>query len=209
MTFCIALFSPRFCRQVRGMAASIAFFLAVVCLGKDASPTPVVSAKTLGAPLETTEYDEPSIKAALLIKLTPFFRWPDMEDTETNRPMRIGVLGRNPFGDSLNDLTKARTNSGRAFQVTYGSKPEQLKGCQVIFIASEPPPNWAEIRRVWEAKPVLLMGDQPDFIEQGGMVNLLIRQQKPFLQIKRRTIEKAGLKVKALLDNTKRIEWIP
>ena len=200
---------PRSWNQVRGAVATIAILLMTVCRGEGVANPQTTSTNRAGASMETREYSETRLKAALLVRLTPYFRWPETEATGTNQPVRIGVLGKNPFGDSLNELTRPGTNSVRGFQIVYGAKPEQLKGCQVIFIAAEPPPNWVEIRREWVAKPVLLVGDQPDFIEQGGMVNLLIRKKLPYLQIKRRTIEAVGIRVKGLLDNTKHIEWVP
>lgn len=171
--------------------------------------TQITSTNPAVASRASIEFSEAEIKAELLVRLTSFFRWPEKESTDTHQPFRIGVLGKSPFGSYLNKSAKSTTSQTRAFQIVYGSKPEQLRGCHVVFIASEPPPDWVEIRKEWVSKPVLLMGDHPDFIEQGGMVHLLIRDQRPFLRIKRRAIEASGIRATSLLDNTRRIEWVP
>ncbi len=209
MTCCIAPTFRRYWRQRPVFAASVAALLAAVCLGEEAPKARGTSGGGTVNSMESTGYAEFKIKAAVLIRLTPFFRWPGLENADTNSPTRIGVLGKNPFGEYLNEQSRKTTKSGHPVQIVYGSKPDQLKECQVIFIAQEPAPNWDEIRKAWAGKPVLLVGDQANFIEQGGMVNLLTRQQMPFLQIKRQAIEAAGLKVTGKLDNPNRIEWIP
>jgi len=147
MTFCTARSFPRSLNLVRGALVSMAILVVTVCRGGEVPNPQTVSTNRAGASTEKREYSETRLKAALLVRLTPYFRWPGTEATGTNQPVRIGVLGKNPFGDSLNELTRPGTNSVRGSQIVYGTKPEQLKGCQVIFIAAEPPPDWVEIRR--------------------------------------------------------------
>ena len=63
---------------------------------------------------------------------------------------------------------------------------------------------------VFRSRPVLVVGEEKGFADTGagGMVNLLIRDDRPALQVNQAEAEAAGLRLRAQLSQSRLIEYI-
>lgn len=151
---------------------------------------------------------EAELKAALLVKLAGFIVWPESAFGKSRSQFEIGVLGTNPFGTFLNRHEDKKIHGDRALKIRYASTASELKDCHVVFIASQHEGALGSILKVFEGRPVLIVGEEPGFAMNGGMINLLIREEKPYLEINARTAELAGLKFRGQLGSPKSVRWV-
>ncbi len=150
---------------------------------------------------------EPLIKAEFVLRFRTLFVWPNSSANSPANPWRIGVLGVNPYRAEFEQVVLAKKAEGVFFDVVSGMKPEQLKDCQIIFIPQADSQNWSAIHREWDGKPVLLVGEQADFIERGGMVWIRVENEKPFLEISRRAVDSVRLELTGQLYHRKQIKF--
>ncbi|MGH7971944.1 MAG: YfiR family protein, partial [Limisphaerales bacterium] len=55
---------------------------------------------------------EYQIKAVLLFNLTRFVDWPDSAFTAPDAPLVIGIVGRDPFGEALDEAVRGEEVNG-------------------------------------------------------------------------------------------------
>ena len=107
------------------------------------------------------------VKAAYLFNFAKFVEWPQ---TAAAGPLTICVAGRNVFGEVLSDTVRGETINGRPLAVRVILEPEP--GCHIIFV-----PRGAAVPaylRAARSSPTLTVGESPDFIAQGGIVNFTL-----------------------------------
>jgi hypothetical protein len=111
--------------------------------------------------------------AKYLRAFTAYVIWPTNSPAANSQPWRIAVLGNDPFDGVLEQVVKNNPVGSREFQIIHASSVEDLPACDVIYLAtkkSEVAEKWlAEIGR----RPVLTVGETADFLELGGMVQMV------------------------------------
>jgi hypothetical protein len=70
-------------------------------------------------------------KAGFLYNFIAFTEWP----AKVGNSLSVCVYGVDPFGDELNALQGKNVN-GRSLAIRSVANPDQVKGCQVVFVAS-------------------------------------------------------------------------
>ncbi len=185
-----------------GNAMSLRRFVGCVLVAGCCGVTNLTGAEKAPAPTEA------ELKAALLVKLAGFIVWPESAFAKSGSQFEIGVLGTNPFGTFLARHEDKRIHGDRALKIRHASTASELKDCHVVFIASQHEDALGSILKVFEGRPVLIVGEEPGFAMNGGMINLLIREEKPYLEINARTAELAGLKFRGQLGSPKSVRWV-
>ncbi len=148
------------------------------------------------------------LKAAILINIARFFTWPAETLGPTDQPFRIGILGTDPFGDHLRQESAAATIQGRPIGLVRAQRPEDLRGCQLVFIAPDRDLSLRDSLAPLARHTILVVGDEPEFAKRGGMVNLRLHGDQISLEICREAVEATGLGFRASLRQVKGIEWI-
>ena len=110
------------------------------------------------------------VKAAFLRNFAHYVSWPSEAFTDSRTPWHICVLGPDPFGDILEASLRGRTEQGRAFEVFRADGLEQLPSCQIIFLAYKDDARRRAVLDKLKSKPVLTVGDAPDFLREGGTI---------------------------------------
>lgn len=117
------------------------------------------------------------VEAAFLRNFARYVTWPDHAFPMNGSSWCIGVLGQDPFGDILEVTLEGRTEQGRSFEIFRVNTLNELPLCQIVFIAYES----AEKRRAalfeLKDKPVLTVGNAPDFLYEGGIILLEARER--------------------------------
>jgi hypothetical protein len=153
---------------------------------------------------------EPAVKAALVFGLTKLVIWPEKELPATDTPLRLGVLGKHPFGDRLDRLAEKRTPKVRPITVVYAQDASALRDCQVVFVSRDRRESLDTVLGVFRARPVLIVGDEKGFADTGvgGMVNLRTRDDRKALEVNQAAAEAAGLRLRAQLSQSQLIEYV-
>ena len=138
-----------------------------------------------------TEYE---VKAAFIYNFAKYVRWPEASTSEARKPFVIGVIGRDPFGQALDDAIRGQSLQGRAVSVKRFGKVEEIADCDILFISSSEKNNLPRILEVLHEAPVLTIGDMDRFAERGGMINLTTEEKRVRFEINVEAAERAGLK---------------
>ena len=122
--------------------------------------------------------DEYQVKAMFLYNFLRFVECSAWEETDTTKPIIIGILGDNPFGDSLT-LIADKEVEGRMLVIKHIDTIEEiahkdeLKKFQVLFICSSEGKNLKKIFEHIQNHSILTVSDTQDFVENGGMINFV------------------------------------
>jgi hypothetical protein len=117
------------------------------------------------------------VEAAFLRNFARYVTWPARAFTSERSPWLVCVLGGAHFDDSLEKTFEGRTEQGRAFEVVRASAPEQLPGCQIVYVGYASSAKRRAVLAEFRRRPVLTVGDAPEFLDEGGIVRLLVRDR--------------------------------
>jgi hypothetical protein len=153
---------------------------------------------------QATEYD---IKAVYLYNFLLFITWPPAEAEK----LVIGIVGDDPFGKAFREVedTAVKGTAKRLKTKRFGRyrEGEALGGCNILFISGSEKENFEKITAAVKNRPVLTAADSPGFLARGGMINLVVINDKVRWEINRTRIEEAGLKLTSqLLQSAVRVE---
>jgi hypothetical protein len=148
---------------------------------------------------QSSSADEYQIKAAFLYNFAKFVEWPPNGFRDGSAPLRICVLGHDPFGEALRNITHEKTVNGRKLEVDTVADLQNARSCHILFIAASEKAQLKHIFESLEGSDALLVGDVKDFIEQGGMINFVLENDRVQFEVSRKAAEKAGLKISSKL----------
>lgn len=119
----------------------------------------------------TATYGEYSIKAAVLYNFAKFTQWPDTAGRAGAAPIRICVLGQDPFGAAL-DVIDGRRIGDRVVVTARVSTAAEARSCQILFIGASEAESLAAIFDRLRHLPVLTVTDLPRGAASRGIVRL-------------------------------------
>jgi hypothetical protein len=134
--------------------------------------------------------DEYQVKAAFLYNFAKFVDWPPLTFRTDKDPVRICVLGQNPFGGALGEAFDGKTVLGRPFVVVSVPNADAVPDCQILFIGSSERKRLRSIFAELRTIGILTVGETEGFAAQGGIVNFKVEDGRVHLEI---NIEAAGL----------------
>jgi len=123
-----------------------------------------------GAEIRTSEYE---LKAAFLFNFTQFVDWPTNAFETDSSPIIIGVLGPDPFGDTLDRLAAGEEVRGRKLKIERYARLADSKAAHLLFISRVLNTQWPDIERELAGRPILTVSDMDRFAARGGMIHLV------------------------------------
>jgi hypothetical protein len=127
--------------------------------------------------------DEYHVKAAFLFNFAKFVEWPPQAFKSPSDPIAICVVGKDPFGDALEQAVNGRTAQGRSFTLRQLTDAHQAAGCQILFVSSSERKRLPSILREIKTSGVLAVGESDNFTAEGGVVNFRIEGGTVRIQI--------------------------
>jgi hypothetical protein len=174
--------NPTLCALLLGYVAALSF--TVWPSGLRAQPSPPTDAQ---------------VKAAFLYNFGKFVTWPPAAE-RPDQPFVIGILGDDPFGDTLDQMVTERAIRGRKVSVRrFTSAGDAIAHCQLLFISASEAAQLAEILRVSSRSNVLTVSDLDRFTERGGMIGFRIEDKRVRFDINLSAAEAAGLAMSSQL----------
>jgi hypothetical protein len=144
------------------------------------------------------ELQEYEVKAAFLFNFAKFVDWPEGSFKNSEAPIIISILGKDPFGGALEAL-KEKTINSRGIVVKRAPSPEHLERSHILFVSKSERDNLPKILEVAQKWNALTVGDMKGFAESGGIINLVKTDEKIRFEINLSATEKANLKVSSKL----------
>jgi len=113
-------------------------------------------------------------EAAFLRNFAHYVTWPQSAFADNRSPWHICVLGKDPFGEVLKTTLAGRTEQGRSFEICSAESLKQLPACHIVFIAFVNPERRRAALAELKGKPVLTVGNAPEFLREGGIIRLQV-----------------------------------
>jgi len=155
-----------------------------------------------GAGPDQTKPIEPAlayrIKAAFLYHFAQFSTWPEEVLGDAATPIRLCILGKNPFGDTLKQL-EGKTVHNRPLEIRHLPAGTSAQGCHVVFMGPMPVQMLKTTLAQLQHRPVLTVGEGEDFLKQGGIVRLIEEKNRIQFEINVTAARRAGLQLSTRL----------
>ncbi len=141
---------------------------------------------------------EYSVKAALVLNFARFTQWP-VQAPPADEPLGLCILGKKALAPAFLGID-GKTVNGRPLHVSFAEGPEEIPACNILFLTRDfekMTPD--EIFTLLGDRPVLTVGETPEFIAAGGMINLFEKNNRLRFEVNPGTIRRHGLKLSSRL----------
>jgi len=165
-------------RPANGMLRRLAILIAVFSMTLNWT---VSAGAQAGDASDSSEY---LIKAGFIYNFAKFVEWPSTAFAEPDSPIVIGVLGTDPFGDIINHVVEGKKIGARGFVIRRFKWSKELKDlkdfkeCRILFVSSSEKMHFEEIVEAVKGLPILTVGEAPGFAERGGMIRLMLEDNR-------------------------------
>ncbi|MBZ5669176.1 MAG: YfiR family protein [Acidobacteriia bacterium] len=150
---------------------------------------------------------EYQVKAAFLYNFTKFIEWPAGTSRGNGDPLRVCVMGEDPFDHALEEVVKGKDLNGKTFEVRHVSNVQEARSCQVLFVGSSERSKVRSILEGLKGASVLTVGDTPGDAKQGCIIDFLIEDSKVRFEINVGAANLASLKVSSKLLSLAKVVW--
>ena len=111
----------------------------------------------------------------------------------------IGILGENPFDHELDKLMNGTVVGGRTVVVKGMATATDAKKCQAVFIPASEQANLHLHLTALRTVPVLTVGEGTEFLDDGGMVEFFVEQNKIRFNINQAQADAEGVRLDSQL----------
>ena len=171
------------------------------CLQIAASVLGVFVALDGGRPVsaQSNQLSEYQIKAAFLFHFAQFVEWPPEALKDADRPLTYCTIGEDPFHGSLDAALSGKTIGARVLRVQHFRQPQEIQGCQVLFIGAGEKKLLAAILKGVKGDSVLTVGESEHFVQDGGMIGFSLEDNKVRFEINLEAAQKAKFRISSRL----------
>jgi len=165
---------------------------------------------------ESAQSLEYQIKAAFLYNFIKFVDWPEEKMADSNEPIIIGIIGKDPFGSAFNpikdDIIKDKKvvikrftgleelkKSGEENKSKPHPQVEIIRKCYLLFICNSENKSLKETINLVQDYSVLTVADTQGFLESGGIINFVMEEKKVRFEINITAAKRAKLKIRSQL----------
>jgi YfiR/HmsC-like len=121
---------------------------------------------------------EYEVKAVYLLNFAKFVQWPAEARVREDNVFTICVLGDDPFGSILDRTLAGETLDGKPAAIRRIRRVRATDGCRMVFIGASEKSRLGEILGALNERSVLTVSDLDDFAERGGMIQLVLDEDR-------------------------------
>jgi hypothetical protein len=131
--------------------------------------------------------------SVFIYKFTQHLSWPDDYNAGD---FVIGVLGNSPIAIELQKMSKQKNIGERRIRIKqYPASVTIRDKCHIIFVAKENSSELAQVLKLFEKEPTLVITEREGLVKSGSMINFIIRNSKVQFELNQKQIERAKIKV--------------
>ena len=138
------------------------------------------------------------LKAAFVSKLPEFVEWPESAVAD-RRAIELCVARPNPFGTALADLVTGETLGSRPLVAREVEGAGAIDTCHVLFVSTPERRARSELLARAAMLPMLTVGEHPDFLDEGGVVNLRLVDGRVRFEINLAAADRSGVRLSSQL----------
>lgn len=176
---------PRIMKQLRLMIAI------VMCLS--------VAFHAHAQSSDSDDSSEYLIKAGFIYNFAKLVDWPVNSFAQPDSPIVIGILGTDPFGSIIDRTVGDKKIGNRRFVVKRLKWGMDVRDCNILFVSSSEYVHVDEIVRAVRGLPILTIGEIPGFASRGGVINLILEDNKVRFEVNVEAAKQANLTISSRL----------
>jgi hypothetical protein len=142
---------------------------------------------------------EAEVKAAFLLNFPKYVEWPPEVFAEANSPIVIAIFGGDKVADLCSAMSEGKVINGHPVRLVRLTEVDQCRDCQILFVGSDESRRLPEILAKVRGSNVLTVGESDNFIEQGGIINLVRRDRRVVLEVNLDGARQTELKISSKL----------
>jgi hypothetical protein len=138
---------------------------------------------------------EYEVKGGYLYNFLNFTDWPDEAPNRNSEAITIGIYGKDSFGDIFEQV-EGSVVKGRTLEIRRFEKNESFSfvgECDLLFISNSETGQLDEILKACEEKSVLTVGESSGFLEAGGIINLVEKDNTIKFEVNVSAARESGL----------------
>ncbi len=142
--------------------------------------------------LAQVKASEQDLKAAIIINMAMFIEWPRQSSLPADR-LNVCYLEASPVAEALGNADGRRVGN-RTVRISK-VRTDGLGDCHIVYVAPADSPQLPEIIATLQNAPTLIVGDSPDFLSRGAMLNLELSAGHIVFDVDLRSAQKARLQL--------------
>lgn len=139
------------------------------------------------------------IKAGFIYNFAQLVQWPNGSFTQADSPIVIGILGTDPFGESIDRVFQNKKLEGRSLVVKRLKRGSSFKDCNILFVSSSEAAHLDEVLQNTKGMPILTIGEMPGFATRGGIINLTLEGNRVRFEVNIEAAKQANLNISSRL----------
>jgi hypothetical protein len=154
----------------------------------------------------TSGSSEYLIKAGFIYNFANLVQWPSTSFAQPDSPIVIVILGEDHFGTTLDHALEGKKVNARPFVIKRARSVFELqrtlgpqKDCQILYVSSSEMPHVSEAIQALKGAPVLTIGETPGFARSGGIINLILEDNKVRFEVNVQAAKEADLNISSRL----------
>lgn len=118
---------------------------------------------------------ENAVKATYLYKFAPFVEWPPSAFASASSPLQLCILGRDPFGTSLDQAVSGQRVAGHPVAVRRLERVSAVSGCHILYVGASRS-QAAEALQAVRGAPVLTVADSGQV--SGAIISFVVKDNR-------------------------------
>jgi hypothetical protein len=151
---------------------------------------------------------EEAVKAAILFNFIRFVEWPVSIVPDPDAPRVVAIFGQDALQEKVVDLAASAALASRVSVLEVKDLDHlaaSIEQIQVLYIARSAKKDIPRILGLLQARAVLTICDDENFVRQGGMMNYVRNDSRIRFDINLDEAEKSRLKMSAKLFGLARV----
>lgn len=148
------------------------------------------------------------VKAALLYNFTLFVNWPSNSFPEPDAPMKVLIVGQDPFGKILEEAFAGKQASGHSLEIVRATLDTMPTNCHLAFVAASEDKQCEKVLEKLRGRGVLTVSDITRFADRGGMIGIEKPEGRILLGVRLKLIREAGMSVSSRMLNLKNVHIV-
>lgn len=152
--------------------------------------------RSAGAQIAADEY---KVEAAFVFHFVQLVDWPSNALNVRGESFNVCLLDDEPHRQELQSTLEGKPIGSRTMHVRLLDKSQGAENCSILFLSRNEGRRQAEFLRTLRGQPVLTVGDDDNFLREGGMIRFHLEQGKIRFDINAGTAESCHLKISSRL----------
>ena len=156
----------------------------------------VLACGVASAAAPVSEYQ---LKAVFLFNFAHFVEWPPAALPHDSAPFVIGVVGKDPFGGSLDEVLRGENVNRHPLAVERYQSAAEIGDCQILFIPASEFGHLDAILTALKGKSTLTVTDADNPAVRGVIIGLVKRDNRIRLRIDLQAAKAGNLTISSKL----------